>query len=179
MAGSAPKQEIPFETLKQARNLWARFSESPLLKRYLESRRQPLIAAALLCLLISVSCTAAMVVFLAGTKPLLVLMALILAPFVLLGSLFVQAYVFFAWLESRALSHASTHPYKAAPGTPAYWLRKKLKIDLGQAPPVPWALAGIFVFAPLAVLAFVAPKLAAALIVLAIAGVLLYSRLDR
>ena len=73
----------------------------------------------------------------------------------LLGSFFVQAYVFAFWLENRALAQALHHK-PAAAGPIAARLRKA-GIDLGALPPVPWVLAALFLFLPLAMLVIVSP----------------------
>jgi hypothetical protein len=179
MATMAPKQNLPIGTVQEARNLAARFVEGDAFRSYVRHRKYLVIPALLLILAIALSSTVASVVFAAGTRPLFVLMALILAPIVVLGSLFVQVYVFFAWLEGRALARMSAHRPKPARGKLATWLASNLHADLGDPPPVPWALAVFFVVAPMAILAYVAIKLALALTVLAVLAPVLYSRFDR
>ena len=179
MATIAPKQNLPIGTMWEARNLAARFTAGDAFRGYVRHRMHLVIPALLLILVIALSSTVASVVFAAGTRPLLVLMALILAPVIMLGSLFVQAYVFFAWLEGRALARMSAHRHKPARGKLATWLAIKLHADLGDAPPVPWAMAALFVLVPMAILAYVAIKLALLLIVLAVLTPILYSRFDR
>jgi hypothetical protein len=173
-------QYLPVETLKEARNLASRFQEGEAFRLYVLRRILLVIPAGLLCLLISVACAVASVVFLAQARSsLLALLAVVLAPFILIGSLLVQIYVFFSWLENRALARTYGHRTKPAPGTIAAWLWKKLRVDLGKAPPVPWAMAAMFLFAPLTMLALVALKVALILIALATLAPLLYARFDR
>ena len=166
-------------TLQEARNLASRFTEGDAFRSYVRHRLHLVIPALLLILAIALSSTVASVVFAAGTRPLFVLMALILAPVVVLGSLFVQTYVFFAWLEGRALARMSAHRPKPAQGKLAAWLARKLRADLGDPPPMPWAMAALFVLVPMAILAYVAIKLALALVALAVLAPILYSRFDR
>ncbi len=179
MATVAPKQPLPAGIVQEARNLAARYAASDAFRGYINHRKHLVIPALLLILAIALSSTVASVVFAAGTRPLFVLIALILAPVLVLGSVFVQAYVFFAWLEGRALARMLAHRPKAARGKAAAWVAAKLHADLGDPPPLPWAMAALFVLAPMAILAYVAIKLALALIVLAVLAPILYSRFDR
>lgn len=159
--------KLPLEkTLKDARELATRFQEAQGLRHYVRARMPLVIPAALLFVLISVACAAATVIFLADQHPLLALPGLLLAPLVLVGSLFVLAYVFFSWLEGRALALALGR-------------RNKSPLDLGEPPSVPWGLAAIFLFVPLAILAVVSTKAAMVLIVLAVLIPIVFARLDR
>jgi len=132
-----------------------------------------------LFVVVSLACTAATVVFVAGTRPLILLLALLLAPFVFLGSLCVQGYVFISWLEGRALARAYPHSPRHIPGALAAWLARKLKADLGAPPPVPWIPALILLVAPFALLVFVSPRMALSLVALTSALPVLYARFDR
>ncbi len=171
---------LPIETLTEARNLVGRLQGSDAFRQYLAARMLLVIPALVLFLVISLSCTAASVVFVAGARSsILALLALLFAPVVLIGSLLVQLYVFFAWLEGRALARALPHATKPAHGPLSGWLVRKLNIDLGAAPRIPWGLAAIFVAAPLAVLTWVSAKFGLPLIALAILLPLLYARFDR
>ncbi len=171
---------LPIETFNEARNLVGRLQGSDAFRHYVASRMQLVIPALVLFLVISLTCTAASVVFVAGARSsILALLALLFAPIVLIGSLLVQLYVFFAWLEGRALARALPHSPKPAHGPLSGWLVRKLNIDLGAAPPVPWGLAAIFVAAPLAVLTWVSAKFGLPLIALAILLPVLYARFDR
>src|SRR5260221_9828750 len=119
MATVAPKQPLPAGIVQEARNLAARYAASDAFRGYINHRKHLVIPALLLILAIALSSTVASVVFAAGTRPLFVLIALILAPVLVLGSVFVQAYVFFAWLEGRALARMLAHRPKAAGGKAA------------------------------------------------------------
>lgn len=158
---------LPLEkTFRDARDLAMRFQDVPGFRQYVAARMPMATAATVLFALISIACAAATVIFLADRHPLLALPGLLLAPFVLLGSLFVQVYVFFGWLENRALARALGQ-------------RKKSRLDLGELPPVPWGLAAIFLLIPLAILAVVAAKAALVLILLAVLTPILFAHFDR
>lgn len=160
-------QSFPFEkTLKDALALLRRFREAEGFRDYLRRRMSLVAPAAALGVLTSLSCAAAMIIFLAERHPLLALPGMVLAPFVLVGSLFVLAYVFLTWLEGRAISQALGK-------------RKKTKLDFGKPPRVPWALAALFLVLPLAVLAAVSGTTALVLILLAVGVVLLFAKFDR
>jgi hypothetical protein len=170
---------LPLETLVEAQKLAHRYREREGVRLYVLERKWLVIPAALVTVLISIACAAGTVVFLAGAYSLLVLPALLLAPVILVGSLFVQMYVFFYWLENRALARELGHRAKPAHGMLAAWLSNKLGVDMGKFPPVPWILATVVLFAPLAMLAYFALNVALVLIVLAILMPILYARFDR
>lgn len=170
---------LPIETLLEAQKLAKRYEEVDGFRLYVQERKRLVIPAVLLFVLISIACAAGTVVFIAGAYSLLALPALLLAPVILVGSLFVQVYVFFYWLENRALAQALGHRPKAAQGLLAVWLRKKFGVDMGAPPPVPWILATVVLFAPLAMLAYFALKAALVLIFVAILIPFVFSWLDR
>jgi len=91
----------------------------------------------------------------------------VLAPFVLVGSFFVEAFVFFSWLEGRAL-------------TQALGRRSKRDLDFGQMPQnVPWVLAALFLVLPLLILASVSFTAALVLILLAVGIIVAIAKFDR
>ncbi|HXZ86857.1 MAG TPA: hypothetical protein VEI82_15350, partial [Myxococcota bacterium] len=103
---------------------------------------------------------------------------LLLAPVVLIGSLFVLGLVFFSWLEERSLVRTLGRRRAREPKA-MRWIRKKLGADLGRAPRVPWLLAAVFVALPFAVLMNLVPAIAAILLALLVAAPLAFARLDR
>jgi hypothetical protein len=160
-----------------ALSLVGRFQEAPGFRAYVLERLALVVPIGVLMALTSIGCAAATVLYLGGTRPLLVLLAILLVPFVLLGSLFVQAYVFFSWLESRALAQALRR--KAPRGPVSAWMFRKLGADMGSLPPVPWVLAVIFLLLPLAMLVAVAPKFGLGLVVLLVLAPIVFARFDR
>lgn len=168
------------ETLVEGRNLAGRLQGSDVFRHYVTRRMRLVAPAVLFFLATSVACTAASIVYVAGARSsLLVLLAILFAPLVLLGSLFVELYVFFSWLEGRALARAYHRSAQTARGPIRAWLARKLKADLGAIPRIPWGFAAVFLFVPLGLLAVVSAKFAAAAIVLGIALPICYARLDR
>jgi hypothetical protein len=163
--------------LQEGLNLAYRLRDSEGFRAYVQRRIGLVAPIAVLIVLTSLACTAATVLYLGGMRPLLVLLAILLVPFVLAGSLFVQAYVFFFWLENRALAQALHR--KAQRGPVGAWLMRKLRVDMGSPPPVPWILTAIFLVLPLAMLVMVAPKIGLVLVLLLVLAPILFARFDR
>jgi hypothetical protein len=170
---------LPLQTLSDAQDLAIRYKEVEGFQLYVLERKRLVIPALVFFVLVSIACAAGIVVFLAETYPLLVLPALVLAPVVLVASLLVQLYVFFYWLENRALAQALGHRPKAKQGPVAAWLLKKWGVDMGAPPPVPWILAAIVLIAPLVMLARFALAAVLLMIVVAVLMPIVFARLDR
>jgi hypothetical protein len=152
-------QHSPKRALKEAVNLLHRYQEGASLRLYARKRLRLVVPMAVLVLVTSFACMAGVVGYFSGAA----LLGMVLAPFVLLGSLFVQAFVLFSWLETRALAHA-------------FGGRKAPALGF---PPVPWLLAAIFVAAPILLLVDVAPKAAFALLAVHVLAPIMFARLDR
>jgi hypothetical protein len=160
-------QFLPLEkTVKDALKLAARFREAPGFREYLRRRAVFVVPASALFAMVSIACTAAIVIFLAERHTMLALPGMVLAPFVLLGSFFVQAFVFFSWLEGRALTHALGR-------------RRKEPLDFGQLPRIPWVLGALFLVLPFWVLSAVSFTAALVLMLLAVGIVVTIARFDR
>jgi hypothetical protein len=172
-------QHFSLQPVTEALNLAHRYQEGGTFRRYVQNRLRLVIPAVVLFLAISVACAFATIVFLAGKHFLLTMTALLLVPVVLVGSLFLQSYVFFSWIESRALARALRRRAPAPKGSFAARLQKTLGASIGPLPPVPWAWAAVLLFAPLAMLAAVLSTAALALIVLGILIPLLFVRFER
>lgn len=170
---------LPTKTFDEARNLYERYQKGDAFRLYVVRQMRFVIPAVVVFLLVSIACAAATIVFIAGSRSWLMLPALIAAPFILLGSLFVQIYMFFSWLELLALARALGHAAKPAAGALPAWLSKIPVVNSGNIPPVPWVLAAIFLFAPLVILVIVAWKVALPLMLLAAVAPVLCWRLDR
>jgi len=165
--------------MQDALNLVQRYQQGELFRRYVTQRMWLVAPAALLIVATSLVLAFGIVVFVGGTRPMTVLLSLLLAPFVLIGSLFVQGYMFLSWLEGRSLAKSLGHSVGKGRGRLKAWIEKHIEADLGAMPPVPWLLAAIFLLAPLVALAMAAPKLAIAVILLQILAPIAFARLDR
>ena len=165
--------------MQDALNLVQRYQQGELFRRYVTQRMWLVAPAALLIVATSLVLAFGIVVFVGGTRPMTVLLSLLLAPFVLIGSLFVQGYMFLSWLEGRSLAKSLGHSVGKSRGKLTAWIEKHIEADLGAMPPVPWLLAAIFLLAPLVALVMAAPKLAIAVIVLQILAPIAFARLDR
>lgn len=141
------------DVLTEARNLAQRYAKGDAFRRYVRDRA--VLVLPTLALFVAISLALGLGLFgVMGTHHLGVLLAIVLLPFVLFGSFALQAYVFFAWLELRALAPALP---------PDAGSRRRL----GRPPAIPWLSCAILVFAPFLVLAL--SSLRAACLVLAAA----------
>lgn len=170
-------QSLLLDPLNEGMNLVRRYQEGRGLRDYVLERTTLLVPIAVLMVVTSLACAAATVMYLGGLRPFLVLLSLLLAPLILAGSAFVQAYIFVFWLENRAIAKALRRaPRPAGPITAQL---HKAGIDLGTMPPVPWVLAIVFLVLPLGMLLSIAPGIGAALIALHVLTPFAYARLDR
>ncbi len=169
-------QTLLLDPVNQGVDLFKRFREAHGFRTYVMQRMPLLYPIGTLMAVTSMACAAGTVMYLGGTRSALVLLAMLLVPFILAGSLFVQAYTFASWLEERALAKALHRPKAAGP---IATLLRKHGMDMGSMPRVPWVLATVFIALPMTVLWLVSPALAAALIVLHLAAPFAFARLDR
>lgn len=170
-------QALFLDPLNDGMNLVRRYQEGQGFRGYVMGRTMLLAPIGVLMVLTSLACAAATVMYLGGLQPILVLLSLLLAPVILVGSGFVQAYVFLSWLENRALAKA-LHRAPRPAGPIAAQLRKA-GIDLGTMPPVPWILAFVLLFLPFSMLVAIMPGVGMALIALHIISPIVFARLDR
>lgn len=170
---------MPLQTLVNSEALAQRFREVESLGRYVQDRAQLLIAAVAAMVLIGIGCALSVVVYLADFHPLLTLLGIVLLPVVLIGSLFVQAYVFFSWIEGRALARELGQRHRQTPGAAAALLSRKFNLDMGPIPPVPWVLSVIFLLAPFCLLVVSSPGIALIVILLAVLMPVVYAKFDR
>src|SRR5687768_5322449 len=80
--------------LNGAMRLVRRFQEVPGFRGYVRDRMVAVAPIVVLMVFTSIGCAFATIMYIGGTRPALVLLAMLLVPFVLIGSFFVQAYVF-------------------------------------------------------------------------------------
>ena len=164
--------------LEDAMALASRYRDVDAFRDYIGQRAHLVIPALVLIGVTAFACGLAPVMALVGVRVVSALAGLLLAPVMLIGSLFVLGLVFFSWLEERSLVR-SLGRRTARERKAMRWIRKKLGADLGRPPRVPWLHAAVFVALPLALLLSVAPVIAAILLALLVAAPLAFARLDR
>ncbi len=152
------------DLLTEARNLAQRYAKGDAFRRYVRERAALVLPT--LAIFVAISVALGLGLFgVMGTHHLGVLLAMVLLPFVLFGSFALQAYVFFAWLELRAL----------APMLPP---EADLRLRLGKPPAIPWLSCAILVFAPFLALALASLKAALLVLVVALLIPILYTLLE-
>jgi hypothetical protein len=167
------------DTLDGARDLLGRYHQVESFNLYVNERRLLVVSALLVLFLISIGCVMGVFTLLPDMHWSLVLPILLLLPVILAGSLFVQIYAFFSWIEGRSMRRALGTRRITKRGSLATWLQKKFKVDLGPLPKVPWVLSTLFLFAPLLLLAYSWLPAAAAFVGLAILLPVTYAAFDR
>lgn len=175
----ATNRGMDLVVLNDALNLAHRLKEGAVFRNYLAKRLPLVVPLGLVVVATSIACTAATVLYIAGTRSFLLLLAIFLIPVVLVGSLFVQTYVMLSWLEGRALAKAYPHRRRPPAGPIAGLIQRRLGADMGEVPPVPWLLAAVALGVPLALFLLLSPSYALATIALLIAAPVVYARLDR
>lgn len=170
---------LPLKSLEDALDLFLRLQEGDGLRRYVVDCRQLVLPSVLILLLFSITLSAGTYVYISEVHTLLAILALILAPVILIGSFLVQLCILFYWLENRALMHALGGRSKHVPGAIAIWLNQKLNVDMGPFPRVPWILAIVFLVLPLLMLFQVEWIVGFGLVVLAVALPIVYAHFDR
>lgn len=170
-------QSLLLDPLNEGMSLVRRFQEARGFREYIQERTKLLAPIAVLVALTSLACAAATVMYIGGMQPILVLLSLFLAPVILAGSAFVQAYIYLSWLENRAIAKALRRAPR--PGGPITAQLRKAGIDLGTLPRVPWVLAIVFLFLPLSMLVVIVPKVGFTLVALHLLAPFVFVRLDR
>lgn len=161
-----------------AKRLLYRFREVDSLSLYIGRNKWLVTCAVLVILLTSLASLLGMFTLLPDMHWFFVLPLLVLLPIFLAGSLFVQMFVFFSWIEGRSLARVLGRRRKPR-GPVAKWLLRKFGLDMSPFPPVPWILAVVFLFLPLGLLSHVWPLAALGVIMLGVAMPILYARFDR
>jgi hypothetical protein len=160
-------------TFNDGFELIQRYQRGAAFRGYVKKHGVEILVAVLVLLVIALACTAATIVFVGGTRSWRVFLALIAAPLVLVGNASLLLYVFFSWVEGRAVT--APHPH----GRLGAWVHAKLRVNLGAPPPMPWAPLGVFVGLPFLMLAWLSWPTALLLVVLTVGAVLLYARVDQ
>jgi hypothetical protein len=169
---------MPLRTLASAQALARRLREVDSIRGYVNERARLVLPALAGMAFISIACAIGVVVFLADRHTLLTLLGILLLPVVLVGSLFVQAYAFFSWIEGRALARELGRRHQPAPGAAARWLSRKFGLNMGPCPALPWALAMLFLILPVSLLAMTWLSFALLVILLGILLPVAYAKFD-
>ncbi len=156
-------QHSPLRSLKEFANLANRLKEGESFRQYVLKRLRLVVPLGLVVVATAIASVLGVVGFLSGVHSFLTLLGLLLAPFVLIGSLLVQGYLVFSWLEGRALARA--YGKRAAPSV--------------GLPPMPWVLAIACVALPMLMLMSAAPQVALFLVALHVLAPIMFTRLDR
>src|SRR5438552_16622913 len=125
----------------EARNLVERYQKGDAFRLHVHARLALVVPMLVLYFAFSIALSLGLFGVM-GTSGLGVFLAMVLVPFVLLGSFALQAFVFFSWLELRALKPMLAHHAASARGT---WV-SKLRSRLGKPPPIPWISVAVLVF---------------------------------
>ena len=166
------------DILTETQNLWQRFQHGGAFRAYLRHRMHLVIPSLIVFVAYSVVTTAGTVIALGGTRSFLVLVGLLSAPVVLVGSLYFQIFVFLLWVENRAIAHATRHvPHTVKRDVAA--TASTLGAVFKQFPLWAQAVIGAFLLVPLAFVAYLSPAIALLMIVLLVAVPAGYAALDR
>jgi len=161
----------------EAPNLLRRYREGHAFREYVERRAALVLPAMFIYLVFSVATTAATLVFFGSRSALLMIFAMMMAPFIFGASLVVLLFMFFAWLELRAMAQLDRRPAPAN-GRGVLSL-PALRAACAGMPPVPWLLGGIFIGVPLFIVLLVSPKSAVVLVAAALLTPVAFALLDR
>lgn len=172
-------QFFRLKTYRRSRDLYTRIRTRPEFQRYVTNRLWLVIPTIVIALFVSLVCTAATFVFMGKIHSWLILPAIFIAPFILVGSAFVQLFVLFHWFEGRALVQTINRRAKPATRVRMPSSQRKPGLQMGPVPPVPWILATIVLVGPLAMLAHFAWHVALAVLLLIILIPVLYAYIDR
>lgn len=159
------------DIITETQNLWQRFQQGTGFRKYVLERLRLVVPALIVFVVFSVAVTAGSVITLGGTRSILVLAGLLSAPLVLLGTLFVQAFVFFSWLEHRSL-----HPHWTQSLPQAL---SGLRAVLANFSPALQAAGGAILLVPLLLLAALSLWIALLLLLVVLATPVAYAALDR
>jgi len=166
------------DILAETQGLIQRFQHGSAFRLYLRERLRLVVPALVIFVAFSVATTAGTVITLGGTHSFLVLVALLTAPFILIGSLYAQLITFFLWLENHAIARATHHNAHTTKQELAATLSGLVKLGRGFSPVV-LAVGAALLLVPLAFLAHLSAGVAFLLLVVVAATPFGYALLDR
>ena len=161
----------------EAPSLLRRYREGAAFRRYVDDRSLLVLPAVLVFVAFSIITTATTIVFFGTKAVLLMFVAMLMAPFIFGASLVVFLFVFFSWLEARAMGRLAGQPAPAHGRAAISFLG--LRSALEQFPPIPWLFGAIFIGVPLVIASLVSANIAAALIAAVLGTPILYALFDR
>jgi hypothetical protein len=161
-------------TFNAGLGLFERYQRGAAFRGYVKKHGVEILVAGLLLVAIALACTGATIVFVGGTRPWRVFLALVAAPLVLLGNAGLLLYLFFSWIEGRAVAAPRPH------GRVGAWVQAKLGANLGAPPPqVPWPLLALFTGLPFLMVVWLSWPTALVLALVALGLPVLYARVDQ
>lgn len=177
--GQLLAQLLPIQVLKDVRNLALEFEQEEFLRRYALKRMWLIIPAALVFAIVSTACAVAVIALslrlLEQSIPQWAFyLTLGMAAATWFGSLLLQLYLLFSWLERAALRQLS--PRKNPEGTP--WASTVSSTRRSNALPL-LLLIGIFIVVPLVAAAMIWPSFAFTLLAVLLLAPILVTLFDR
>lgn len=157
------KKNQDFLALREAGSLLARLREGEAFRTHLQERLRLVLPALAVFSLVALACAGATAVFLADLSSWLTLPGFLLAPAVLVGSLYAQGLVFLSWVERRALAFA---------------LGRAPRSGMAELLQLPWLPVAMLLLLPLLLLVRAWPVLGVVLIAAGALVPLLYARFD-
>ena len=170
-AGELLSHFIPRDILREAHELALSFQREEAFRAYVANRVWLVIPVAFVFVLVSTICALAVMLFL--MRSIAFPVALLLGAGVWIGGVVSQLYLFFAWLEIRALGQ--NHPMRASSSArPTAGAFSTLHRSW-----IPWLFIALFVGVPVGLLTMRAPAIAVLLIVAAFLAPHIYRHFDR
>ena len=156
-----------------------RLQENDVFRSYLQERKLSALPLVVGVVVTSLAFTVAVAaLFMSANTGLALLVMLAILPIVLIGSLWVQAHALLSWLEERSLVKLLPSGRSRDRGPVNQWFVRRLRIDMGPPPQVPWIPALVFFLLPAAVLTHVSAPVAAGLAAFLLAAAIIYAARD-
>lgn len=168
------------EPVESTLHIVRRLQENEVFRDYLRERILSVLPLLVAVIATSVTLAVATAAFVASTNGLVALLVMLtVVPIVLIGSFWVQAHAALSWLEERSLVKLLPGGGRSRGRGPVnQWLVRRVHIDLGPPPQVPWIPALVFFLLPAVVLVEVSPPIAEGLAALLLATAIIYAARD-
>lgn len=157
-----------------------RLQENDAFRGYLRERILSVLPLVVAVVATSVTLAVGTAAFGASTNGLVALLVMLtVVPIVLIGSFWVQAHAALSWLEERSLVKLLPGGGRSRRRGPVnQWLIRRVHIDLGPLPKLPWVPALVFFLPPAIVLTQVSAPIAEGLAAFLLAAVVIYAARD-